>query len=145
MVFYGFAAGKTPPNYINSMTGEEPAFRKRDMADKDLKRLSRTELLELLLQQTRERERLEQKLEEVRRQLADRQIRLEKAGDIAHATMEINGVMAAAQAAARQYLENMERLERQTRQRCEQMLRQARQEAEDILQKAKQNREIEIG
>ena len=49
------------------------------MADKDLKRLSRTELLELLLQQTRERERLEQKLEEVQRQLADRQIRLEKA------------------------------------------------------------------
>lgn len=110
------------------------------MADKDLKRLSRTELLELLLQQTRERERLEQKLEEAERQLADRQIRLEKAGDIAHATLEINGVMEAAQAAARQYLENMERLERQTRQRCEQMLRQARQEAEDILQKAKQDR-----
>lgn len=82
------------------------------MADKDLKRLSRTELLELLLQQTRERERLEQKLEEVQRQLADRQ-----------------------------YLENMERLERQTRQRCEQMLRQTRQEAEDILQKVKQDRE----
>ena len=115
------------------------------MADKDLKRLSRTELLELLLQQTRERERLEQKLEEVQRQLADRQIRLEKAGDIAHATLEINGVMEATQAAARQYLENMERLERQTRQRCEQMLRQTRQEAEDILQKAKQDREIEIG
>ena len=115
------------------------------MADKDLKRLSRTELLELLLQQTRERERLEQELEEARRQLADRQIRLEKAGDIAHATLEINGVMEAAQAAARQYLENMERLERQTRQRCEQMLRQTRQEAEDILQEAKQDREIEIG
>ena len=108
------------------------------MADKDLKRLSRTELLELLLQQTRERERLEQELEEVRRQLADRQIRLDKAGDIAHAALEINGVMEAAQSAARQYLENMERLERQTRQRCEQMLRQARQEAEDIRRKPKQ-------
>ena len=115
------------------------------MADKDLKRLSRTELLELLLQQTRERERLEQKLEEVQRQLADRQIRLEKAGDIAHATMEINGVMAAAQAAARQYLENMERLERQTRQRCEQMLRQAGRRRRTSSKRRSRTGKIEIG
>ena len=89
------------------------------MTDKELKRLSRTELLELLLEQTRERERLEQRLEEAERQLADRQIRLEKAGDIAHAALEINGVMEAAQAAARQYLHNVEKLEKETRQRCE--------------------------
>ncbi len=106
------------------------------MTDKELKRLSRTELLELLLQQTRERERLEKELEETRQMLDDRQLRLEKAGDIAHAALEINGVMEAAQAAARQYLENVERLEEQTRQRCEQMLQQARQEAEEIRQKA---------
>ena len=107
------------------------------MADKDLKRLSRAELLELLLQQTRERERLEQELEEARRQLDDRQIRLEKAGDIAHAALEINGVMEAAQAAARQYLENVEQLEKQTRRRCEQMLQRARLEAVEIRSKAK--------
>ena len=106
------------------------------MTDKELKRLSRSELLELLLVQTRERERLEQRLEEAEQKLIDRQVRLEKAGDIAHAVLEINGVMEAAQAAARQYLENVERLEEQTRQRCEQMLQQARQEAEEIRQKA---------
>jgi hypothetical protein len=107
------------------------------MVEKELKRLSRTELLELLLQQSLERERLEQELAEARRLLADREIRLERAGDIAHAALEINGVMEAAQAAARQYLENVEKLERQTRQRCEQMLSQARQEADGILSKAK--------
>lgn len=106
------------------------------MTDRELKRLSRAELLELLLVQTRERERLEQELEEARQQLADRQIRLEKAGDIAHAVLEINGVMEAAQAAARQYLENAERLERQTRQKCEQMLQQARWEAVEIRSNA---------
>ena len=107
------------------------------MADKDLKRLSRTELLELLLQQTRERERLEKKLAEAERLLAERELRLEKAGDIAHAALEINGVMEAAQAAARQYLENVERLERQTRHRCEQMLQQARLEVIEIRRSAK--------
>ena len=115
------------------------------MTDKELKRLSRSELLELLLQQTRERELLEQKLEEAQRQLADRQIRLEKAGDIAHAALEINGVMEAAQAAARQFVENAERLERQTRHKCEQMLQQARLESIEIRananpQKKKQKR-----
>ena len=92
------------------------------MSEKELKRLSRSELLELLLVQTRERERLEKELEEARRMLDDRQIRLEQAGDIAKAALEINGVMEAAQAAARQYLENIERMERETRRRCDEML-----------------------
>lgn len=106
------------------------------MTDKELKRLSRSELLELLLIQTREREQLEQRLAEAEQKLADRQIRLEKAGDIAHAALEINGVMEAAQAAARQYLESVERLEKETRQRCEQMLIRARLEAVEIRSKA---------
>ena len=92
------------------------------MTEKELKRLSRSELLELLLEQTREREQLEMELEEARRKLADRQLQLEKAGDIAQAALAVNGVMEAAQAAARQYLENIERMERQTRQRCDEML-----------------------
>lgn len=107
------------------------------MTDKELKRLSRTELLELLLEQTRERERLEKALEEAEQKLADRQLQIEEAGDIAHAVLQINGVMEAAQAAARQYLENMERLERQTRQRCDQMLLKAALDAEEIIRKAK--------
>lgn len=91
------------------------------MTEKELKRLSRSELLELLLIQTRERELLEEKLEEAERKLEDRQLRMEKAGDIAQAALAINGVMEAAQAAARQYLESIERMERETRQHCEEM------------------------
>ena len=100
------------------------------MKEKELKRLSRSELLELLLEQTRERERLEKRLEEAERKLEDRQLQLEKAGDIAQAALAINGVMEAAQAAARQYLENIERMERTTRQRCDEMLIKASLEAQ---------------
>ena len=100
------------------------------MTDKELKRLSRSELLELLLVQTRERERLEKELEEARKMLEDRQLRIDKAGDLAHAALEINGVMEAAQAAARQYLENIERMERETRRRCDEMLIKAAMEAQ---------------
>lgn len=100
------------------------------MTEKELKRLSRTELLELLLQQTRERELLEKRLEEAERKLEDRQLQIEKAGDIAQAALAVNGVMEAAQAAARQYLENIERMERETRRRCDEMLINASLEAQ---------------
>jgi len=113
------------------------------MTEKELKRLSRSELLELLLIQTKETERLTQQLAEAEQALSDRQLRLEKAGDIAQAALEINGVMEAAQAAARQYLDNIARMEQEARQRCEQMLRDARQEAEQILREAKENTQQE--
>lgn len=100
------------------------------MTDKTLKRLSRSELLELLLAQTREREALEKKLE-------DRQLQIEKAGDIAHAVLEINGVMNATQAAAQQYLDNIARMEQVTKLRCEKMLHEARMEAARIRKEAK--------
>lgn len=98
------------------------------MTEKELKRLNRTELLELLLIQTRETERLQRKLDAMENRLADRDLMLEKAGDIAHAALEINGVMEAAQAAARQYLDNIMRMEQETAQRCEKMLSDARQQ-----------------
>ena len=77
------------------------------MTEKELKRLSRAELLELLLIQTRETEQLRRKLEKAEAALADRQLRLSNAGDLAQAVLSINGVMEAAQAAAQQYLRDV--------------------------------------
>ena len=99
------------------------------MTEKELKKLSRAELLELLLIQTRETERLTRQLEKAEKMLTDRQLRLDKAGDIAQAALAINGVMEAAQAAARQYLDNIARMEEETRLRCEKLLEDARRAA----------------
>ena len=99
------------------------------MTDKELKKLSRAELLELLLFQTRETERLRGLLEAAEAALADRRVRMDRAGDLAKAMLDINGVMEAAQAAANQYLENMAAMEQETRERCEQLLRDAARQA----------------
>lgn len=80
------------------------------MTGKELKRLSRAELLELLLQQSREVERLQKKLDRAEKQLQSRQIMIEEAGNIAEAALRINEVFEAAQQAADQYLENVKRL-----------------------------------
>lgn len=120
------------------------------MKQKELKRLTRAELLEMLLAQTQESERLRERLEVAQAQLADRELKLSQSGDLAQAAMAVNGVMEAAQAAARQYLdniqrmeretaqirENTERLERETQERCEKLLADARKQADRIKRTA---------
>lgn len=102
------------------------------MTDKEMKKLSRAELLELLLVQTRESERLQKRLERAEAELAERRLKIQEAGNLAQAVLEINGVMETAQKAAQQYLDNIAHMEEETRQRCEQMLEDARKEAEQI-------------
>lgn len=111
------------------------------MLEKELKRQSREELLQLLLHQTKEAERLRTELAEARQQLDDRQLQVEQAGTLADAVVAVNGVMEAAQAAAGQYLENLARRDADAQARAEAVLAQARQEAEGILSEAEQIRQ----
>lgn len=74
------------------------------MTDKELKRLSRSELLELLVKLSEENEKLGKENEQLRKRLESRQISLQNAGSIAEASLRINGVFEAAQAAADAYL-----------------------------------------
>ena len=103
------------------------------MTDRELKKLSRADLLELLLVQTKENELLKQKLEETEKALAERQLRMVRVGPLAEAMVEVNHVMEAAQAAADQYLENNAAREAETKVRCEALLRSAQKEAQQIL------------
>ena len=79
------------------------------MTDKELRRLTRADLLEMLAAQGREKRRLEEELAEARERLADRGIQIKEAGSIAEAALRLSGVFEAAQAAADQYLENVKR------------------------------------
>lgn len=80
------------------------------MTDRELKRLSRSELLEMLIAQMEENEKIRMELEKVREKADSRQITIDRAGSIAEAALALNGVFEAAQAAAEQYLENIRRL-----------------------------------
>ena len=77
------------------------------MTEKELRRLSRMDLLEMLLEQSREVERLQKELETVKNQLSARRIMEQEAGSIAEASLKLNKVFEAAQQAADQYLENI--------------------------------------
>lgn len=83
------------------------------MTDKELRKLSRSELLELLIEQMNENEKLRLKLKKAYKQLRDRKIILDNAGSIAEAALQLNGVFEAAQAAAQQYLDSLAYLNEQ--------------------------------
>ena len=84
------------------------------MTDKELRRLSRAELLEMLLMQMEENEKLKKNLAEAEKALADRRINIDKAGTLAEAALKMNGVFEAADKAVRQYLENVQRIARES-------------------------------
>lgn len=113
------------------------------MTDKELRRLSRSELLEMLIAQAAENDQLKNRLEQAEAQLRDRRIEIDKAGSLAEAALSLNGVFQAAEAAAQQYLENIQRISSQqdaiSRVIKEQSAKEAaqiRQEAEAYSQKA---------
>lgn len=112
----------------------------KEKTETDLRRLKRIDLLELLLEQAKETEKLRQQIKELERQLENRAICINEAGNIAEASLAINHVMEDAQNAARQYLENVQKqcsqIQKETIQKCEAMELETRKRCEEMEQEA---------
>lgn len=78
------------------------------MTEKELKKLNRKQLLELLLMQTERADELQSQLEEARAKLDERSIAIMEAGSLAEAALKLSGIFDAAERAAEIYLENMQ-------------------------------------
>jgi cell division septum initiation protein DivIVA len=106
------------------------------MTDKEFKRLSRSQLIDIIYQlQLKQKELIEENLM-LKEELADKRIRLRKAGNIAEASLSIHKVLEAAQEAAAQYLEEVRVLRAETEAACRAMLENAKQEADTIIEHA---------
>lgn len=101
------------------------------MTNKDARKLRRTELLELLIEQTEENERLAGLNAQLEEKLSQRVLQLERAGSIAEAALGLSGVFDQAQDAANRYLESIAAQAEQ----AEQALAQAREQAQALLEK----------
>ena len=77
---------------------------------KDLKKLKRSDLFELLVEQAKEIELLQARVNDLEVKLERREINLSEAASIAEAALAISKVFDEAQAAADVYLNNVKRL-----------------------------------
>jgi len=100
------------------------------MTDKEVQKLKRVDLLELLIEQSKEVESLRDELKETKKQLEDKKICIEQAGSIAEASLLLNGVFDAAQSAAQQYLENIKYLSSNQEKICEEMMKKTQEKCE---------------
>lgn len=77
---------------------------------KKLKKLKRSDLFALLVEQAQKIERLQEKTEILEQKLKERDLKIEKAGSIAEASLALTQVFEVAQDAADLYLQNVKRL-----------------------------------
>lgn len=106
------------------------------MADRELRRMHRAELIEIIYALKQSEDQLKAQNAALTAQLQDRQLRLESAGSIAQAALELNNVFAAAQAAADDYLHSVQASLADTNATAANTLSQARSEAKHILEQA---------
>ena len=74
------------------------------MTEKELKKLNRYQLLELLIIQTERADKLQKALEEAEQRLNNQEIEISTLGSIAEASLHLKGVFGAAQDAADMYI-----------------------------------------
>ena len=84
------------------------------MTDKEFKRLSRPQLIDIIYQLQLQIDTLTEQNQELEKELADRRLRLNNAGNIADAALEINNCFRSAQDAAEQYLNEIKALREET-------------------------------
>lgn len=108
------------------------------MTDKELKHLSRGELLQILVDQIEENNELKEKLANAQKELESRKITAEKAGSMAEASLALNGVFEAADAAAQQYLENIKNLSDRQEDICREVQAKAEEKVIKIIREAEE-------
>jgi len=106
------------------------------LTQKDLRKLNRYQLLELLVTQTERADRLEARLEATEQQLITQYKQITSMGSIAEASLQLGGVFEAAQAAADLYLqaaqERAKEIEEAAHQKAQQIIADAEAKAQSI-------------
>ncbi len=113
------------------------------MENNTLQKLSRGELLKLLLEEKKENERLQSLCAEQAKQLEVRQLRLRQAGSIAEAALSLNGVFEAAQQAAADYLSGVEELSARQEEEAARIIADAKMRADKIIADAEAEKALQ--
>lgn len=113
------------------------------MTDKELKRLGRAELIDIIFELQKRCEEYTATIDKLKEAQADKELRIAKAGSIAEAALQVNGIFEAAQAAADQYVHSIHAASRNaetkvadTEKQCSAMLQSAHEKAGEIIASA---------
>lgn len=103
------------------------------MISKELKKLNRRELVDVIYQLKKNEEQMQDKIASLESELQDRRIHLSAAGCIADAATDITGIFSVAQATADLYLSEIASMKEDTQKECAKMIEEARKKVESIM------------
>lgn len=106
------------------------------MTDKDLKKLRREDLVEIILQLQGNEQQLNEKLEAAQKQLNDKNLKISEAGSIAEATARLNGLFEAAQATADDYVAQVRLKNSDAEAKRDEILAEAAQKSDQLVKDA---------
>ena len=88
---------------------KEDKVNKEENGEKDLTKLKKKEILEIMVRQGEEIDRLNARIAELEKELEENKIEKDKVGSIAEASLAVTKVFEEADKAAKIYLENIRR------------------------------------
>ena len=107
------------------------------MTDKEFKRLSRAQLIDIIYKLQLELDKVNEEKQALESELEDKRLRLQSAGNIAEAALEINDCFRSAQNAAEQYLNEIKAIREETEAERQRLLKETQAQAEAIIASAK--------
>lgn len=108
------------------------------MDSRDLRNLGRKELMDMVYEYQKREVHLQNAMKALTSKLETKEIQIEKAGSIAEASLALNSVFEAAQAAADQYLLNIKKANEKASAQAQEIIMNAKKEAATIAQKGKE-------
>lgn len=103
------------------------------MINKELKRLSRRELVDIIYQMKKNEQEMQDKITALENEIKDKRIRISQAGSIADAAVNVTNVFSAAQVTADMYLSEIASMKKDTEAECAKMIADAKQRVKNIL------------
>lgn len=103
------------------------------MISKELKKLRRRELVDIIYQMKKNEDQLREQIATLEAALQDKRIKLSVAGSIAEAAMDVTNVFATAQRTADLYLHEISCMKADAERECAKIIEEAHKKAELIL------------
>lgn len=103
------------------------------MISKELKRLSRRELVDIIYQLKKNEQEMQEEIELLKNELQDKRIRISTAGSIADAAMSVTNVFSAAQMTADLYLREISYMKEDTEKECAKKIEEAEKKIREIF------------
>lgn len=108
------------------------------MINKELKKLSRRELIDIIYQLKKTEQQMLERIADLENSLQDKRIRISRAGSIAEAAADITQVFSAAQETANLYLHEIACMKEEAQNECARLIEEAKQKAAEILADGKE-------